>query len=104
VADGCQAPPLAGGNVLGGCEKRGRDPGEGFGTSRPWLGRITTPRLVLAGDRDPIVPPPNAHILARKIPSAQLELVHGAGHLLLLDQPDRCAAVFADVLDPEPES
>jgi pimeloyl-ACP methyl ester carboxylesterase len=43
-------------------------------------------------------------VLARKIPSAQLELVHGAGHLLLLDQPDRCAAVFADVLDPEPES
>ena len=73
-------------------------------TSRPWLGRISTPTLVLAGDRDPIVPPRNAHILARKIPSAQLELVHGAGHLLLLDRPEHCAAVIADFLDREPAS
>jgi pimeloyl-ACP methyl ester carboxylesterase len=73
-------------------------------TSRPWLGRITAPTLVLAGDRDPIVPPRNAHLLARRIPSARLELVPGAGHLLLLDQPDRCAAVIADFLDHEPSS
>jgi pimeloyl-ACP methyl ester carboxylesterase len=71
-------------------------------TSRPWLGRITTPTLVLAGDRDPIVPPRNAHLLARKIPAARLELVHGAGHLLLLDQAERCAALIADFLDPQP--
>jgi poly(3-hydroxyoctanoate) depolymerase len=68
-------------------------------TSRPWLGRIAAPTLVLAGDRDPIVPPRNARILARHIPSACLELVAGAGHLLLLDQADRCAALIADFLD-----
>jgi poly(3-hydroxyoctanoate) depolymerase len=67
-------------------------------TSWPWLSRIGAPTLVIAGDRDPIVPPRSAHLLARRIPTAQLELVPGAGHLLLLDQPDHCAAVIADFL------
>ncbi len=73
-------------------------------TSLPWLGRIATPTLVLAGDRDPIVPPRNARILARRIPAAQLELVEGAGHLLLFDQAEHCAAVVAGFLDHEPPS
>jgi pimeloyl-ACP methyl ester carboxylesterase len=73
-------------------------------TSRPWLSRIAAPTLVLAGDRDPIVPPRNARILARAIPSAQLELVHGAGHLLLFDQAEHCAAVVAEFLDHEAAS
>jgi poly(3-hydroxyalkanoate) depolymerase len=70
-------------------------------TSWPWLGRITAPTLVIAGDSDPIVPPRNARILARRIPSAQLELVPGAGHLLLLDRAEYCAGVIADFLDHE---
>jgi poly(3-hydroxyalkanoate) depolymerase len=67
-------------------------------TSWPWLGRIATPTLVLAGDRDPIVPPRNARILARRIPTARLELVPGAGHLLLLDRAGHCAALIAEFL------
>ena len=70
-------------------------------TSWPWLSRIGAPTLVLAGDRDPIVPPRNARLLARRIPAAQLELVPGAGHLLLLDQPHHCAAIIADFLGHE---
>jgi pimeloyl-ACP methyl ester carboxylesterase len=67
-------------------------------TSLPWLGRIAAPTLVLAGDRDPIVPARNARILARRIPTARLELVHGAGHLLLLDEAEHSAALIADFL------
>jgi poly(3-hydroxyoctanoate) depolymerase len=73
-------------------------------TSWPWLGRIATATLVLAGDRDPIVPSRNARLLARRIRGARLELVHGAGHLLLLDRPQHCAALIADFLDHEPMS
>lgn len=68
-------------------------------TSLPWLGRITAPTLVISGDQDPIVPPRNARILARRIPAAQLELVPGAGHLLLFDRAEHCAALVADFLD-----
>jgi pimeloyl-ACP methyl ester carboxylesterase len=70
-------------------------------TSLPWLGRIAAPTLVLAGDRDPIVPARNARLLARRIPAARLEVVPGAGHLLLVDQAEHCAAVIADFLHGE---
>jgi poly(3-hydroxyoctanoate) depolymerase len=54
-------------------------------TSLPWLHRIRKPTLVLSGARDPIVPPINARILARRIPHAELEIVPNAGHLLLME-------------------
>ena len=54
---------------------------------------------VLAGDQDPIVPPRNARILASRIPTARLEVVRGAGHLLLIDRADHCAAVIAGFLE-----
>jgi pimeloyl-ACP methyl ester carboxylesterase len=68
-------------------------------TSLPWLGRIRAPTLVLAGDQDPIVPPRNARILAHRIPSARLEVVRGAGHLLVIDRAEHCAAVIAGFLE-----
>ncbi len=67
-------------------------------SSLPWLHRIRSRTLVLAGDTDPIVPPRNARILAARIPNAELEIVPGAGHLLLMDRADHCAATIADFL------
>jgi poly(3-hydroxyalkanoate) depolymerase len=67
-------------------------------SSLPWLHRIRSRTLVLAGDADPIVPPRNARILASRIPNAQLETVQGAGHLLLMDRADLCASMIASFL------
>lgn len=61
-------------------------------SSFPWLHRIEAPTLVISGGKDPIVPPVNARILARRIPNSELELVPDTGHLLLMEQPDRIAA------------
>jgi poly(3-hydroxyalkanoate) depolymerase len=69
-------------------------------TSLPWLHRIRTPTLVLSGARDPIVPPINARILARRIPNAQLEIVPEAGHLLLMDRADAVSERIATFLGP----
>ena len=44
--------------------------------------------LVLSGAEDPIVPPINARILARRIPNAELEIVPDAGHLLLMEHAE----------------
>jgi poly(3-hydroxyoctanoate) depolymerase len=71
-------------------------------TSLPRLHRIDAPTLIIAGSADPIVPPVNARLLARRIPSARLELIHRAGHLLLMDLADDCAAKIADFLDQPP--
>jgi pimeloyl-ACP methyl ester carboxylesterase len=65
----------------------------------PWLHRLQNPTLVPAGDADPIVPSINARILAHRIPNSELELVPGAGHLLLLEQADTSAATIVKFLD-----
>ncbi len=48
---------------------------------------ITAPTLVLAGDRDPIVPSEQARVIAEKVPKAELVMFAGAGHLLFLERP-----------------
>jgi len=67
-------------------------------TSLPWLQRITAPTLVLAGDDDPLVPVIHARLLARRIPDAQLQVLHGAGHLFLLDSPERVVPLLGSFL------
>jgi poly(3-hydroxyoctanoate) depolymerase len=67
-------------------------------TSLPWLHRIRKPVLVLSGDSDPIVPPLNARILAARLPDAELEIVPGAGHLLLMQRAAPLAAHIAAFL------
>ena len=67
-------------------------------TSLPWLHRLRQPTLVLAGDDDPIVPLLNGRILARRIPNARLHIVHGGGHLLLLERPAEMAALVTGFL------
>ncbi|MPY92648.1 MAG: alpha/beta fold hydrolase [Acidimicrobiia bacterium] len=63
-------------------------------TSLPWLGRLAQPTLVLAGDRDPVVPLVNARTMARLIPRGRLHVVEGGGHLFLYLQAADCAAVI----------
>jgi pimeloyl-ACP methyl ester carboxylesterase len=45
------------------------------------LWRIDAPTLVLAGERDVIVPPERQRALADQIPGARFALIEGAGHL-----------------------
>ncbi len=67
-------------------------------TSLPWLHRLRVPTLVLTGGADPIVPPLNGRILAARIPDSELRVVRGAGHLLLLEQAEQCAATVTEFL------
>ena len=73
-----------------------------FWTGLPWLGRLPQPTLVLAGDDDPIVPTVNGRILARIIPNARLEIIHGGGHLFVLERPTEIAALVAEFLSESP--
>lgn len=72
-----------------------------FWTGLPWLWRLRQPTLVLAGDDDPIVPVVNGRILARVVPHARLEIIHGGGHLFLLERPAEHAARIAAFLTAE---
>jgi 3-oxoadipate enol-lactonase len=55
-------------------------------TSR--LGRLQAHTLIVHGQEDLIVPPENAHHLARVIPDAELKIWPNAGHLYITDEPE----------------
>ena len=55
--------------------------------------------LVIAGDDDPLVPVANAQMLAQRIPNATLEIVPGAGHLLLWDDPENLGRRISQFLN-----
>ncbi len=52
------------------------------------LGKIKAPTLLLAGEKDPVVPAKVMARMADAIPDARLEILSGAGHLLNLERPD----------------
>jgi poly(3-hydroxyalkanoate) depolymerase len=67
-------------------------------TSLHWLHRVTAPTLVFCGTQDPLVPVQNAHLLARRIPRARLELIPRGGHLWMLEHPEASAALVDEFL------
>ena len=67
-------------------------------TNLPWLPFIHHPTLVMAGDDDPIIPLVNGRILARLMPLARLEVITGGGHLFLLEEAERSAALVREFL------
>ena len=50
---------------------------------------ITAPTLIVHGTGDRVVPVGNAELLRSKVPGAKVELLSGAGHLLMMEEPDR---------------
>jgi pimeloyl-ACP methyl ester carboxylesterase len=58
---------------------------------REAVGRIEAPTWVIAGAEDRLIPMAYAHFLAERIPTARLQVVAGAGHMVTLEQPDRVA-------------
>lgn len=66
--------------------------------SRPYLGAIACPTLVLVGGEDVITPVAVAREMAEAIPDAHLAIVPGAGHLSTLEAPEAVNAALADWL------
>ncbi len=67
--------------------------------SRPGLGAIRCPALVLVGDGDTLTPPALAEEIAAGIAGGRLVVVPGSGHLSTLEQPDAVNAALADLLN-----
>lgn len=67
--------------------------------------RITAPTLVLTGAEDQMTPVDvgpsgiGSRRLAEMLPNGRLELLHGAGHTHLVQQPERTAEVILAFLD-----
>ncbi|MFJ4983714.1 alpha/beta fold hydrolase [Streptomyces sp. NPDC088732] len=61
------------------------------------------PGLVLAGDKDLLTPSEHSRAIAERLPDTELVVVPGAGHLVMLEEPDlvntHLAAVLAEAAD-----
>lgn len=55
------------------------------------LGQIAAPTLVIGGTADQMTPQKYAAYLAEKIPGARLAMIEGAGHMVMLEQPELVA-------------
>jgi pimeloyl-ACP methyl ester carboxylesterase len=62
------------------------DPREGEGIS-PDLESLTTPALVIHGERDRVIDSSTARELASRLPRARLELLDGVGHVPQMEAP-----------------
>ena len=62
------------------------------------LDRIKTPTQVLTGEEDVLIPPGNSEILAERIPDAELLVIPGGGHQIMIEQPQACNLAIFDFL------
>lgn len=61
------------------------------------LANVDVPVAIVVGTRDTLTPVAHARRLAELIPEARLEVIPDAGHMLPSEQPDRVAAVIAEL-------
>jgi pimeloyl-ACP methyl ester carboxylesterase len=67
----------------------------------PLLPRISAPVLALAGDRDPIVPPAQARLIAERVQRGTLALLPGAGHLPMAERAAEYAKAITEWMQTE---
>jgi pimeloyl-ACP methyl ester carboxylesterase len=65
-------------------------------SSLHWISTLRAPTLVIAGERDRLVPPANALLLARHLPHARCHVLAGEDHLMLLDPDSRAHSLLVD--------
>jgi pimeloyl-ACP methyl ester carboxylesterase len=70
----------------------------GRSDSRPTLGSIRCPTLVLVGEGDELTPPELAAEIAAGIPAAHLTTVPQCGHMSTLEQPDEVTRALLEWL------
>jgi 3-oxoadipate enol-lactonase len=66
--------------------------------SRPTLGTIDAPVLVLVGEEDRMTPPDDSEAMVAALPQARLSRVKGAGHLAAVERPGEVAALIRGFL------
>jgi len=73
-------------------------------SSLPFIRFLKMPTLVMAGNRDAIVPMANAHILNVALPNSRLHVVEDGGHLFLVTKAQETVSELVDFLDEPMEA
>lgn len=67
--------------------------------SRPQLGEIAVPTLLIWGEKDGITSRAHHDEIAEAIPDARLEVIAGAGHLPTVEAPELVVPLLTDFID-----
>ena len=59
---------------------------------------MRTPTMIICGTDDKMTPPAASRFLHDQVADSRLELIENAGHMVMLEQPDRVASKFTDFL------
>ncbi len=70
--------------------------------SRPMLGGIGVPTLLIVGAEDTVTPPSESEAMQSAIPGSQLAVIPSAGHLSNLENPEAYEAALLAFLDALP--
>lgn len=73
-------------------------------SSLPFIRFLRMPTLIMAGDRDAIVPMANAHILNFSLPNSRLHVVEDGGHLFLVTKAEETIEVLHGFLEEPMEA
>ena len=68
---------------------------------RDWLHEIRCDTLVITGEADNTVPPPNQDYLAQSIPTAKQVRIPNAGHAVTVEKPDQFNQILLEFLQSE---
>jgi pimeloyl-ACP methyl ester carboxylesterase len=68
----------------------------GRADSRPLLGAIKCPMLMVVGEHDQLTPPAHAEEIAKGIPGARLVTLAGSGHMSPMEKPEEVTKLLVD--------
>jgi pimeloyl-ACP methyl ester carboxylesterase len=63
------------------------------------LGEITVPTFALCGTHDALTPAKYSVYLRDRIPGAELHLIEGAGHMVMVEKPQAVAQAVSNLLE-----
>ncbi|MFA5509223.1 MAG: alpha/beta hydrolase [Vulcanimicrobiota bacterium] len=61
------------------------------------LPQVQKPVIVVGGELDPVVPVGNAHLVAKRVPGARLEIFEGASHGMLFQDSERLVKLVREL-------
>jgi pimeloyl-ACP methyl ester carboxylesterase len=67
--------------------------------AREMLPHVTTPSVVVAGTKDRLTPPSAARLTASLLPDAELVILPGAGHLVMLERQEAFQKLLVQLAD-----
>jgi pimeloyl-ACP methyl ester carboxylesterase len=63
------------------------------------LGEIECAALIICGEDDQLTPTKYSRFLADHIPQASLEIVPGAGHMVMLEKPEKISKLIGGFME-----